>query len=78
MKLATIGYENDTQAQTIDRLKTAGVKTLIDVRAGERYRQGEACGDRFSMAPCHSATGFGSRVGARPTDIRPSYGRARP
>jgi uncharacterized protein (DUF488 family) len=33
MKLATIGYENDTQPQTIQRLKDAGVKTLIDVRA---------------------------------------------
>ena len=33
MKLATIGYENDTQPQTIQRLKDAGVKTVIDVRA---------------------------------------------
>jgi uncharacterized protein (DUF488 family) len=33
MKLATIGYENDTQPQTIQRLKEAGVKTVIDVRA---------------------------------------------
>lgn len=33
MKLATIGYENDTQPQTIERLKAAGVKTVIDVRA---------------------------------------------
>jgi uncharacterized protein (DUF488 family) len=33
MKLATIGYENDTQARTLDRLEAAEVKTLIDVRA---------------------------------------------
>jgi len=33
MKLATIGYENDTQPATIAKLKAAGVKTLIDVRA---------------------------------------------
>ena len=33
MKLATIGYENDTQPATIAKLKAAGVKTVIDVRA---------------------------------------------
>jgi uncharacterized protein (DUF488 family) len=33
MRLATIGYELATQAQVIDRLKAAGVKALIDVRA---------------------------------------------
>jgi uncharacterized protein (DUF488 family) len=33
MKLATIGYESATQADVIDRLKTAGVEVLIDVRA---------------------------------------------
>jgi uncharacterized protein (DUF488 family) len=33
MKLATVGYENDTQGQVIDRLKTAGVDVVIDVRA---------------------------------------------
>jgi len=33
MKLATIGYENETQPAVIERLKAAGVKTLIDVRA---------------------------------------------
>ena len=33
MKLATIGYENDTQPQMIARLKDAGVETVIDVRA---------------------------------------------
>ncbi|MGH6963733.1 MAG: DUF488 family protein [Phenylobacterium sp.] len=33
MKLATIGYERATQADVIDRLKTAGVEVLIDVRA---------------------------------------------
>ena len=33
MKLATIGYESATQANVIDRLKTAGVEVLIDVRA---------------------------------------------
>lgn len=31
--LATIGYERDTQAGVIDRLKAAGVEVLIDVRA---------------------------------------------
>lgn len=31
--LATIGYENETQAVVIDRLKRAGVEVLIDVRA---------------------------------------------
>lgn len=31
--LATIGYERDTQAGVIGRLKAAGVDTLIDVRA---------------------------------------------
>lgn len=33
MKLATIGYENETQAQVIDRLKQAGVSVVVDVRA---------------------------------------------
>ena len=32
-RLATIGYERDTQAGVIERLKAAGVDTLIDVRA---------------------------------------------
>jgi uncharacterized protein (DUF488 family) len=32
-RLATIGYENETQAQVIERLKQAGVEVLIDVRA---------------------------------------------
>jgi uncharacterized protein (DUF488 family) len=33
MKLATIGYENETQGQVIDRLKRAGVEVVVDVRA---------------------------------------------
>lgn len=33
MQLFTIGYEGATQAQVIDRLKAAGVETLVDVRA---------------------------------------------
>ena len=33
MKLATIGYEAQTQAAVIDKLVKAKVKTLIDVRA---------------------------------------------
>ena len=33
MKLATIGYENDTQAGAIGKLKAAGVKIVLDVRA---------------------------------------------
>lgn len=33
MKLATIGYENATQPDVIDRLKAADVKVVIDVRA---------------------------------------------
>jgi uncharacterized protein (DUF488 family) len=33
MKLATIGYERETQAAIIQRLKDAGVEVLIDVRA---------------------------------------------
>lgn len=33
MKLATIGYESATQPDVIARLKAAGVKTVIDVRA---------------------------------------------
>lgn len=33
MKLATIGYERETQAAVIDRLKTAGVEVVVDVRA---------------------------------------------
>lgn len=33
MKLFTIGYEGSTQAQVIDRLKTAGVEVVADVRA---------------------------------------------
>lgn len=32
-RLATIGYESETQAQVIDRLKQAGIEVLIDVRA---------------------------------------------
>jgi uncharacterized protein (DUF488 family) len=33
MKLATIGYENDTQPDVIARLKDAAVKVVLDVRA---------------------------------------------
>ena len=33
MKLATVGYENDTQAAVIERLKAAKVEVVIDVRA---------------------------------------------
>lgn len=33
MQLFTIGYEGATQAEVIARLKTAGVETLVDVRA---------------------------------------------
>ena len=33
MKLATIGYEKETQPVVIDRLKAAGVEVVIDVRA---------------------------------------------
>ena len=33
MKLATIGYENDTQADVIARLKDAAVTVVLDVRA---------------------------------------------
>jgi uncharacterized protein (DUF488 family) len=33
MKLATVGYEHDTQKAVIDRLKAAEVKIVIDVRA---------------------------------------------
>jgi len=33
MKLFSIGYEGEPQAAVIDRLKTAGVGTLVDVRA---------------------------------------------
>jgi uncharacterized protein (DUF488 family) len=33
MKLATIGYEKETQGAVIGRLKSAGVELLIDVRA---------------------------------------------
>ena len=31
--LATIGYESETQQQVLERLKVAGIETLIDVRA---------------------------------------------
>jgi len=33
MKLATIGYESETQDRVIQRLRDAGVEVLIDVRA---------------------------------------------
>jgi uncharacterized protein (DUF488 family) len=33
MKRATIGYENDTMAGFLERLKAAGVEKVIDVRA---------------------------------------------
>jgi uncharacterized protein (DUF488 family) len=33
MKLFTIGYQAATQAEVIQRLKTAGVQVLVDVRA---------------------------------------------
>ncbi|MBS0361920.1 MAG: DUF488 domain-containing protein [Proteobacteria bacterium] len=33
MKLATIGYEMNTQPQLIEKLKDAGVEVVIDVRA---------------------------------------------
>jgi uncharacterized protein (DUF488 family) len=33
MKLFTIGYQTATQAEVIERLKSAGVQVLVDVRA---------------------------------------------
>jgi uncharacterized protein (DUF488 family) len=33
MKLATIGYESETQDKVIERLKRAGVEVVVDVRA---------------------------------------------
>ncbi len=33
MKLFTIGYEGEPQAAVIDRLRAAGVRVLVDVRA---------------------------------------------
>jgi len=33
MKLATIGYEKETQGAVIEKLRAAGVEVLIDVRA---------------------------------------------
>lgn len=33
MKLATVGYEKDTQAAVIERLQAAEVRVVIDVRA---------------------------------------------
>lgn len=33
MKLATIGYEQQTQGAVIDKLKNAGVEVVVDVRA---------------------------------------------
>ena len=33
MKLATIGYEQETQSAVIDKLRQAGVELVIDVRA---------------------------------------------
>ncbi|NEX91704.1 DUF488 domain-containing protein [Caulobacter sp. 17J65-9] len=33
MKVFTIGYEHDTQAHVIDKLRAAGVKVVVDVRA---------------------------------------------
>jgi uncharacterized protein (DUF488 family) len=32
-RLATIGYESETQGRVIERLKQAGIEVLIDVRA---------------------------------------------
>jgi uncharacterized protein (DUF488 family) len=39
MKLATVGYEHHTQPEIIGRLMTAGVKTVIDVRAVSSSRK---------------------------------------
>lgn len=33
MKLFTVGYENEAQPALVERLRTAGVQVLIDVRA---------------------------------------------
>jgi len=33
MKLATVGYQNDTEAAFIERLKAADVAIVLDVRA---------------------------------------------
>lgn len=33
MRLHTIGYEGETQPRVIEKLKSAGVRTLVDVRA---------------------------------------------
>ena len=57
--------------------KSSAASRIGAQRAEVRYRQGGACGEIASIAPCHIATGFGIKVGARPADIRPSYPGAR-
>ena len=68
-------------AQAVSLSAEAGteVERRLPHRSPLRWRQvatRRARSEMFSIAPCHMATGFGSRVGARLADIRPSYGRA--
>lgn len=57
MKLATIGYERDTQAAVIQRLKDAGVEVLIDVRAVAASRR--AGFSKTLLAASLNAAGIG-------------------
>jgi uncharacterized protein (DUF488 family) len=57
MKLATIGYERATQADVIERLRTAGVELLIDVRAVAASRR--AGFSKTLLAASLNAAGIG-------------------
>jgi uncharacterized protein (DUF488 family) len=57
MKLATIGYERETQGVVIDRLKAAGVEVVVDVRAVASSRR--AGFSKTLLAASLNAAGIG-------------------
>ena len=57
-RLATIGYEGDTQAGVIRRLRDAGVKTLIDVRAVAASRRAGFSKTVLAASLAEAGTGY--------------------
>ena len=57
MKLATIGYERETQGAVIERLKAAGVEVVVDVRAVASSRR--AGFSKTLLAASLNAAGIG-------------------
>ena len=77
MKLATIGYERETQGAVIDRLKAAGVEVVIDVRAVASSRRAGFSKTLLSASLNEAGHRLRAPAPARHAQARPRAPRAR-